>query len=354
MTLQKPTITTWVDELAASIGIDSLIERTDYDIPPSVAAVSLILFIDTVPAQLAKEATGRTATILRNPLWLVIPLAILGALLVTRDLQRRLQMAVQEMHFDKRPTDVDLTEQMISDRLRWSLFLASAALVIINNLVFVTVPVILATDGIPGMIGNFVFTPFVYTPVIIDFVVTFLGIQIVIPRRMKNSNIELDFLDPEGLGGLRPIGELIKHSYYYVMLGIIAFALFVYGPTLFPDTLSAPVTPSPLIDSLFTFAWIAGVAAVGYSLYVFHRFMHQQKRDKLFELDRQYRDLVDHPWEISRHRIPEDTKGEVDRIKSRMDQVTSTKEYPATFAMWTQLIIGLILPKSVQLLLSGI
>ncbi|MBV0903871.1 hypothetical protein [Haloarcula salina] len=352
--IEEIQVRTWLDALAARLGGDRLVDRLRYDISPSVLLVSAFLFVDAVVLQLYKELTGGSATVFQNPFWLVVPVGMLGAVLFTRTLQRRYRSALAEIHIEQRTARASDFESLIDDRLRWGLFVVGAVVILVNSYFFIGASVILRTDGLAGLFGNFVVVPFVYVPVAVDFIATYLGLQLVLPRRIRDTDLELDFLDPQGLGGLRPLGELVKHSYYYVMLGLAGFAVFIYGPWVFDGSITAPVKPSPLIDAVFTVGWVAAVGALAHALYVFHRFMNRQKREKLFELDRQYRDLIDGPWDIATHKRPETERERIEELENRMDRVTNTREYPATFAMWTQLLVGIILPKGIQLLLVNL
>lgn len=353
--VKKIHVRTWLDTIASRLGVESIIDRLPFDVAPSVFLVSVFLFYDAIVSQILKEVTGvGSATVFKNPFWLAVPVGMLAAVYVTRDLHRRYQQALHEMHIAER-TDQQLKfEPLIDNRIRWVIFVVGAGFIITNTFFFVGVPVILRNNGIFGLVGNFVIVPFVYVPVATDFIATYLGLQIILPRRIRNSDITLDFLDPEGVGGLRPVGELVKHSYYYIMVGMIGLASFVYGPWVFTDMFTAPVKPSPLIDAVFTISWLLAVGTLAYALYVFHRFMKRQKREKLFELNKQYRELMDDAWDIAEHQRPEENSDQIERLESRMDRVSNTREYPATFAMWTQLIIGAILPKAIQLLLANI
>ncbi|WP_299233472.1 hypothetical protein [Natronomonas sp.] len=345
-------VRTWLDDVAVAIGFGKLASKLPISVAPSTLFVGCGLFVDTILLQLFKQLTGRTATVFNNPFWLAIPVAVIAGLYINRELSRRYQTALSRVQINQRVSDAVQFDNLVSKRVRWLLFILSAGVIIINAIYFITIPTIVANNGPTGLIGNLVIVPFVYTSVIIDFIATYLGIQLILPRRLYRSEFELDFLDPERLGGLRPVGELVKHSYYYTVFGIVAFALFVYGPQLFGDLFYSPVQPSPLVNGLFTTAWLAGAAVMGYGLWVFHRFMRQEKAEKLQELNREYREVVEQPWDITNRRLPDSERDHIADLERRMDNITSTKEYPATFAMWTQLLIGIVLPKGVQLVLT--
>jgi hypothetical protein len=346
-------VTTWLDALAGKLGFGTVASELPIDVAPSTLFLATGLFVDTILLESIKQLTGGTATVFENPFWLAIPITLIASFGIHRDLHQRYQDALRKMQISDRVTDDARLQNLVSGKIRWALFILSVGLLVGNLIVSITIPVILANNGVYGLIGNFVIVPFVYTPVIIDFIATYLGIQVVLPRRLYHSEFELDFLDPERLGGLRPIGELIKHSYYYTVAGILALALFAYGPEIFGQAIYSPVEPGPLTNGLFTIAWLAGASVMGYGLWVFHRFMRREKAEKLHELNSEYRDVIEQPWDITNRRVPESKREYIDDLEQRMDYITSTREYPATFAMWTQLLIGIILPKGIQLLLSS-
>lgn len=354
MEFQEITVHTWLDRVAISVGFGRVVEWLPIKIAPSTAAVSMGVFIDLVLLSIYQELTGTTPSFVRNPLVVVIPLTVLVGVVISRDIQHRYQSAIREMHIHDRTANPAQFETLCSDRLRWVAFLLGASTIVLNTAVFVTIPVILETGGVAALVGNFLIVPLFYAPVAVDFIVTFFSIQLLLPRRIRRSDFELDFLDPEGLGGLRPIGELIKHTYYYFVIGAVAVALFIYGPWIIEGPVSEPVRPSPIVDGLFTVGWLVGAGSVGHALYVFHRFMNEEKRKRLHELNTQYRELLQNPWNIAEHSIPEGKQEEAEKIQERMIQITSTREYPATFSMWTQLIISIILPKAVQMVLNSI
>jgi hypothetical protein len=39
--------------------------------------------------------------------------------------------------------------------------------------------------------------------------------------------------------------------------------------------------------------------------------------------------------------------------RERLNLVTATREYPATFTMWSQLLVGVMVPKALQMALSA-
>lgn len=64
-------------------------------------------------------------------------------------------------------------------------------------------------------------------------------------------------------------------------------------------------------------------------------------------------DRIDEPWDVSDYKIPEPEEDAVQSIQNRTQCVSATREYPATFSIWSQLLIGIIVAKAIQLILEN-
>ena len=91
-----------------------------------------------------------------------------------------------------------------------------------------------------------------------------------------------------------------------------------------------------------------------YGIHTLHRFMRRQKREKLQRLDAQARACVEDPWDVERFEGPDEAAETYDDVRARMERVSATREYPATFTMWAQLAVGVMIPKTVQMLLAAV
>ena len=83
-----------------------------------------------------------------------------------------------------------------------------------------------------------------------------------------------------------------------------------------------------------------------YGLSQVHWFMKRTKREELSRLDRELRDCIKDPFDMETFKISDE------ETRRRIKYVNSTQEYPTTFTMWIQILIGLILPKAIQLALA--
>lgn len=103
-------------------------------------------------------------------------------------------------------------------------------------------------------------------------------------------------------------------------------------------------------------AWLVVllVATVAFAVFVLHQFMREEKRRELHRLDEMLRDIIDNPWDIKHYDVDDEEEPLVDELTQRAQTVSATREYPATFSIWSQLLISIILPKGVQLLLAAV
>ncbi len=184
----------------------------------------------------------------------------------------------------------------------------------------------------------------------VQFVAVYLAIEFIAPWRLYHSDIGIDFLDPEGLGGLRPIGELVKHAYYYMVAGLVAFALVLYGPIVS----AASWGPTATTSIVFTVIWLGTVATVAFAVFILHLFMRKEKRLELHRLNEIRREIIDKPWDIKAYNVDEEKQDQLNELQQRIDTVSATQEYPATFSIWSQLLISIVLPKAFQLLLASV
>ena len=84
------------------------------------------------------------------------------------------------------------------------------------------------------VITTFVISPF-YIAVVVEAVLLYLSVHILLPRRLANSDLDVHFLDPRQMGGFRPLGNLLKRSYYLYTAGLLLYLAWIYGPVVVPD-----------------------------------------------------------------------------------------------------------------------
>lgn len=345
-----------VDRLVGNAGLDAVTERLPFiDDPLVLYAVTVVVF-EVGVLQLLRAFMGYGLSFTNNPLWLLRPPILIGAAVLTGQLHERYDQALAEMTVRDRTDEPELFERLVPPRLAW-LFVALGLGFTIPNAIFVIgLPQLYAAGGIFDVLQFLVVVPFGYVPIFAMFLSTYVAIEVVTPRRIAASDLGLYYLDPEGLGGMRPIGELVKLAYYYLLIGLVVFLTALYGPYILGGVFSysAPTPPGTVANLGFTVVWVAAVMTMVYGLFTLHQFMRRQKREKIQELDELAREHVENPWEVDSYEVSDERREAYEDVRSRIDLVSSTKEYPATFTMWAQLVVGVMIPRAVQFVLSSI
>lgn len=327
----------WLDRFADRVGFGKLSDR----LPPSyVYALTTIVSYRLLVLGYALSR-GMPLYNTENPYFLLQPIVLLGAVYGARSLTQSYDSAMREMRIQKRADDPEQFSEIVPTRLPLLLFAVGAAIQLVRA--FIALP----EYGFLDIVANFVVFPFVYTPIVVQFFAVYIGIQVIAPRRLANSEVGIHFYDPHGVGGLRPLGELLKRSYYYVVVGLIVYTLITYAPFISTDW-----SVVPFAGVVFTGIWLLTVGSVGFGVHQLHRFLHREKRAKIQRLERQLEDLIDDPWSVE-HTVPEEKRDRVEDIRQRMSRVSATREYPATFSIWSQLLLGVAIPKAVQLFVAA-
>ena len=314
-----------------------------------------VIAVELVGLQGYRLLTGQVLTFVQNPLWLVRPVVLLGAALGTESLYRRYDKALIRSNIAARADHPARFDGLVPGHLVWLLIGLGTGFTLVNAVVILTIPQLYDAGGATRVFRFLVVTPFGYVPVLASFLATYVAVEVLLPRRIANADVTLDYLDPEQLGGMRPVGELVKLAYYYLMVGLVAYAIATYGPHILGGALgySALDAPGLAVNAAFTAVWILSVGVMAYGIYVLHQHMARQKRQLLYDLDKRARDHVDAPWDIQSFDAL-DPPPEYRRYRKQVEFVTQTREYPATFTMWTQLVVGVMIPKAIQLLLAAV
>jgi hypothetical protein len=332
----------WLDRVVGPLGFDWLSAKVPWNIPPSVLYAVLAVLITNGLLASYTVLTGGTLVYATNPYYLLeillLPAAVIGAHSLHRDYDR----AMEEMNIVERTSNPEVLLEIVPRRLPWSLFGIAVGIMFLF-------PGPVSTYGVTAMVDNFVILPFVYAPIVVQFFTTYFAIEILAPVRLWNSDIGIDFLDPEGIGGLRPIGELIKKSYYYIAVGLVGYALITYAPFI-----DWGWTVSPEANLLFTSIWIVSIGGVAFGVLVLHRFMHREKREAIRQLKAELRTHITNRYDVEDYEVPDSKEATVDELEERISRVNNTSEYPASFSIWSQLLVSIALPKGVQLLVAGL
>lgn len=224
---------TLLERLTTASRIDRLVEKTSIPIEsPSYIYVSVFILFDGFILNGYTHLTGGTHAVVRNPfhiaLYLSILLAAVGAKYMHNGHVNAMSVLVERGICDTEQAD----DYALSLRSKL-LFYAIGLVGFFSYQVFVIgVDTVLQVQGIAGVAFTLVLVPGCYLPVAIDFISEYTTLHILIPRWLRRQGVGLFFFDPQNLGGFRPIGSLLKNSYYFYTAGLLLYLLFYYGISL--------------------------------------------------------------------------------------------------------------------------
>jgi hypothetical protein len=331
----------WLDAFAERLGFGRVLNRLPVDVAPSLVYALVAVSVPNIVAAVYHRLNDIPMVYAENPYFALQPVLLIGAVFAARALHREYDFVMEEMRIVERADDPERLLTPTPAWLPWALFGIAVAIQ------FIAPKGIAEWDLMDYVFQYFVF-PFVYTPIVVQFFTVYVSIEFIAPWRLSDAGVGIHFLDPQGVGGLRPLGELIKKAYYYVMVGLIGYACITYAP--FIDSWTTPQGA----NVLFTVIWILTVATVAFAVFSLHRFMHREKRVEIRRLEAELRERIENPWDIAAYEIPENDKDEIADLRERIQRVSDTREYPATFSIWSQLLLSIALPKALQVFLAGV
>lgn len=347
----RPYLTLF-EGIAYRIGYKRVENKFSFLPHPLICWGIIIFAVDVVILQALKEVEGYQATFFINPIWLIQPVLGVLAPLVVVYLHKRYREVLSNIDVGSRTTKPEVFDNLAPRKLRIAFYAILISYSIYQFIFNIGIGQITEIGGVSELIGVSIILPLGYGIIFAEFLASYVGILVVLPTRIRQTDFKINFLDPEGLGGLRPVGELMKLAYYFVVFGLIAFAIMLYGPSIINNLTGSPYDDPGLVqDALFTLVWILAIGTMLYGLSQIHWFMKREKRRELTRLDREARDLVDEPFDMEDFEIR--NKEKFESLRRKMEYINNTQEYPTTFTMWVQLSIGIILPKAVQLLLAS-
>jgi hypothetical protein len=332
----------WLDQFARYMGFGRLTALISPSLPPSYLYAFVTVLGWTVTSVSADLLLfDNTPIFIRNPYFLLQPLILIVGVYGAHSLNRSYLQAIDEMQLRERSSDPEQFGDLIPRWLPWGIFGIAAILQLIRTYVnfadFTTV----------GVVANGVIFPFVYAPIIVQFSIVYVTIEFILPWKLYHSDVSIHFLDPHGVGGLRPLGELVKKAYYYIVGGLIAYALITYAPGVEGWEISVTA------NAIFTGLWLTTIATVAFAVFLLHRFLHREKQKELRKLEADLHKHIENPWEVREYTVEHEATEIFEDLRQRIDTVSSTREYPATFSIWTQLVLSVVIPKALQLFLAS-
>lgn len=344
-----------IERIAARFGFRKVSSRLPGpDIyPPYLFIGFFLVLLDHGVIQTYIHFTGGTHVLVSTPIIFSGVIAIYLGIYGIRYMSSKYARAIADCRIHERIEEeqVQAFEGPISWRTKVVVY-ALSVVVLYANIIFgvgISTLLELRTGALPLHLVNWLFVfQFVYLPVVVEFGLIYFSIHFLLPYRIKRMDPPLFFYDPRNMGGFAAIGQLLKRSYYVYTAGLVGFFLLVYGSVLLsPDG----QTVTGMFEFVFfSAAWVAGLASIGHSMYAMHQIMSRKKRDRIRELESEMREIIENPYDINESKVTDDQR--LDDIGRRLEHVRGTRVYPATFTMWSQIGISVLLPQALQLVVQ--
>ena len=240
-------------------------------------------------------------------------------------------------------------EGLVSLRLRLAGYIVSIFLYYIFVIFVLTIPNLIGVDGLGlVMYSQLVSFPLIIIPIFCELGISYVAVHISIPRRIAKTDFGLFYYDPENLGGFKPIGQLLKRSYYIYTLIVLLWFFETHAPILLSEFTTSPYGAArPILQVVLSAVWGVGVLTIGYSMYRMHSIMKLKKEAKLRELKHELKVAIKDPHDINLSNI--ENRGRYDDAQEMIPHVKNTKTYPTTFTMWSQIFISVILPQALNM-----
>jgi hypothetical protein len=339
-----------VENLAALFGFEALSRKLPREVYPPYLFAMTFLFVDLGLINTYLHLTGGTHILVDSPNIVAGPPAVLLAAFGIRYISEKYAEAVADIGIRERVGD-DPTqfERIVPWRTKVAIYAVAVVVLYANIFANVGIEGAIRADGGTLELINWLFIfEFVYLPFVVEFGLIYYGVHFLLPRRVERADIGLFFYDPLDMGGFAAVGQLLKRSYYLYTGGLLLFVVIVYGGVIF----SFGGTPAGLFEAVFfSAAWIVGVASIGHSMYTMHRIMSTEKNARIRELRDEMREVIENPYEINASTVTDEER--LGDIRRRLEQVRGTRVYPATFTMWSQIAVSVLLPQALQLALQA-
>ncbi|MGM0605085.1 MAG: hypothetical protein ACQETB_05365 [Halobacteriota archaeon] len=208
---------------------------------------------------------------------------------------------------------------------------------------------VLSTQGVlPGSLSFFVIIPFVYYPIIAEFVSIIANVHVALPARIRSEGL-LDFEDISGYGGLRPVGAVIESSGHRYVVGLIIYTLLTITTGIQAGAMSGNAE-TVAVDTLYlVVGTLVGILLFFYPVFSLHRFMTHQKDARLHAIADQVSRL-----EGDGTNFPEvnpetpDTASQYMQHFMNMNVVKEMHEYPIKLQQVTSVVTGLVIPYALE------
>lgn len=199
-----------------------------------------------------------------------------------------------------------------------------------------------------GGLSFFVIIPFVYYPILAEFVAIVANVHVVLPARIRSDRL-LDFEDVSGYGGLRPVGSLIESSGHRYVAGLILYTLITITTGIQTGAMSGN-EELVAIDTLYlVVGTLLGAVLFFYPVFSLHRFMAHQKDAQLHTIADEVSRLEDDGTSFPAVN-PESRDAATQYMQHFMNLnvIKEMHEYPVRPQQVSSVLTGLVIPYAID------
>lgn len=346
-----------IEVIAEQLQFNRLAEALPRPVYPPYLLIAVGLFIEFGVFDLYNFFISDKSSFLTEPISLVVPVITALGVIGLRYLhdsyaESILKLGIEEDDINIQETTRAKFEGLTSFRLRLFGCIATLFIFYIFVIFVQTIPELIEVEGI----GLFLYTrlvsiPLIIVPVLVELGISYIAVHILIPRRIAEADFGLFYYDPENLGGFKPIGQLLKRSYYLYTTILLLWFFQTHVPVLLSDIITSPYPPpGPIFQVAISAVWAVGVLTIVYSMYQMHSIMKEKKREKLRNLKQEIKTVVKDPYNVTPANIKDEDR--YNEIQDMISHVKNTKTYPTSFTMLSQVFISVLLPQALNMVVQ--
>lgn len=292
----------------------------------------------------------------QTPFTLIIPVGLVVGLMLAKWVRNHYVTAVKSL-----PGDELNEENLLSIPARWiplGLFVAFyTGYLVTLSLSPGEVSAFITVHGKYIAYIKYIFiTPF-YLIVIADVAALLIASMILLPWKIYQYNVRLDFSDITGFAGLYEVSRLLRVGTLTYFVGLIIWTAVLVTPSIVGGVTAISTTD----EIIFIAFWILGLILYLCPFFLLHRHMSHEKERYINQLDADIR-LFD--IDINNRKIlyTDPNTRDILRFQAKfielqtkyikLQQVRESREYPVNSTILEDLAIGALSPIAFEWILS--
>lgn len=243
-----------IEIIAEKLRFDRLSQRLPGSgIYPPYLLVAIGLFIEYGFFDVYNYVVTGQSSFISQPNSLAIPAMTIVGIVGLRYINDGYANAVVKLGIEDDHTDIqdDVHEKfrgLVSLRIRMGAYIMALLAFYLFTAIVIGYSNVVEISGI-GLVlyAQLVNFPLIIIPTLVELALSYVAIQVLVPRRLARADLDLFFYDPRNLGGFAPIGQLLKRS-YYIYTGILLLWFFqTHAPVILNEFITSPYpAPGPI------------------------------------------------------------------------------------------------------------